>query len=124
MNKTSVKIGNKTFIVDLDKAISLGICEEEKFTNIKAGDVFSNDYGPILIGECLSDDTLPHRFQIFGYDGSLSAYADIHDGELASIEELRSFLCDGDYEFVRNINAQICMLMEDAKNSVRKSSKR
>ena len=123
MNKTSVKIGGKNYIIDLDKAIEIGLCEEERIIKVNAGDVWVSDNNPVLIGECIADSDSPNRFQIFGLDDGLSAYSDIHQGELASEEEVTEWLKENEYEFVRNINAQICTLMEDAKSSIRRSKK-
>lgn len=123
MNKTSVKIGDKNYIIDLDRAIEIGLCEEERIIKVKAGDVWSNCCGPVLIGECIADSISPNRFQIFGLDDGLSAYSDIYVDQLASEEEVAVWLEKNEYEFVRNINAQIYALMEDAKSSIRRSKK-
>ena len=122
MNKTSIKIGDKNYIIDLDRAIEIGLCEEERIIKVNAGDVWNNRFGPVLIGECIADN-VPNRFQIFGLGNGLSAYSDIHLGELASEEEVAEWLKENNYEFVRNINAQISTLMEDAKSSIRRSKK-
>jgi len=117
MKEIKVTIEGKDFTINLEKAKSLGLLEED--TTIKeffVGDVFSSGFNPILIVQNGWPDTSKDpRYNIAGLDG-LFLYSDI-GSEGASKEEMLKYLNKGDdgfgYKFVKNVNSEIETLLRN-----------
>jgi len=110
MNKQVVTIGDKNYIIDLDRAKELGICIENKIESFSVGDVFRSTSGlvSILILECNCAVAKNTRYQIAGRQG-LETYSDFD--EPITAEEIVEYLNDGGYTRVGNINDEVARLI-------------
>lgn len=118
--KATLTLGNKEYKVDLNKLIQLGLIEENvetleeqeptphKIETFEVGDVFTSDYVAVLITQCSHLDYAPGSYQIAGLDG-LKVYSDFN--KPIDYSTMLSFLNDGDYVFVKNINEGIKKLL-------------
>jgi hypothetical protein len=110
MNKQVVTIGDKNYIIDLDRAKFLGLCVENKIESFNVGDVFRSASGlvSILILECnctIAEDT---RYQIAGRNG-LETYSEFD--EPVTAQEILEYLNDEGYTHVGNINDKVARLI-------------
>lgn len=117
--KATLTLNNKEYKVDLNKLIQLGVVEdlntetEEDLDNtiefFEVGDVFRDEYVSVLILEancsCGGEERL---YQIAGLDG-LQVYGDF--SKPVGFNAILEFLNDGEYEFVKNINADVAKLI-------------
>lgn len=120
--KATLTLGNKEYKVDLNKLIQLGLIEENvetleeqeptphKIETFEVGDVFTSDYVAVLITQCSHPDYAPGSYQIAGLDG-LKVYSDFN--KPIDYSTMLSFLNDGDYVFVKNINKDIKKLLNN-----------
>lgn len=117
--KATLTLNNKEYKVDLNKLIQLGVIEdldtetEEDLDNtiefFEVGDVFRSEFVSVLILEtnCPYGDE-ERLYQIAGLDG-LRVYSDF--SEPVGFNAILEFLNDGEYEFVKNINADVAKLI-------------
>lgn len=117
--KATLTLNNKEYKVDLNKLIQLGVVEdldastEEDLDNtiefFEVGDVFRNEYVTVLILETISpygdEECL---YQLAGLNG-LRVYSDFQSP--VGFNTVLEFLNDGEYEFVKNINADVAKLI-------------
>lgn len=120
--KATLTLGNKEYKVDLNKLIQLGLIEENvetleeqeptphKIETFEVGDVFTSDYVTVLITQCSHLDYASGSYQIAGLDG-LEVYSDFN--KPIDYSTMLSFLNDGDYVFVKNINEGIKKLLNN-----------
>jgi hypothetical protein len=107
MNETTLSIDDKEYIINIDKAIELGIAKlkKEKIENFQAGDVFEDDGCRVMIIDAYCDCyEVENRYQIAGFYGA-EVFSDFD--KLLSREEMINHLNEREYVFVRNINAEI-----------------
>jgi len=113
MKEIKVTIEDKDFTINLEKAKSLGLLEEDRsIKEFFVGDVFSSGFNPILIVQNGWPDTSKEqRYNIAGLDG-LFLYSDF-GSKGASKEEMLTYLngvCG--LKFVKNVNSEIETLMK------------
>ena len=120
--KATLTLDNKEYKVNLNKLIQLGLIEEnaenledqeptpDEIETFEVGDVFTSDYVTVLITQCSHLDCASESYQIAGLDG-LEVYSDFD--KPIDYSTMLSFLNEGDYEFVKNINKDIKKLLNN-----------
>lgn len=119
--KATLTLNNKEYKVNLNKLMQLGVIEdldtstEEDLDNkiewFEVGDVFRSDieYVSLLILEANYPYEDEERlYQIAGLDG-LQIYSDF--SKPVGFNAILEFLNDGEYKFVKNINADVAKLI-------------
>ncbi len=117
--KATLTLNNKEYKVDLNKLIQLGVIEdldtetEEELDNtiefFEVGDVFRSEFVSLLILETNCSYGGEERlYQIAGLDG-LRVYSDF--SRPVGFNAILEFLNDGEYKFVKNINADVAKLI-------------
>ncbi len=107
MNETTLSINSKEYIINIDKAIELGIAKPKKvkIENLQAGDVFENDQYRVMIIDAYCDCYgNKNRYQLAGFYG-VEVFSDFN--RLLSRQEMINYLNKGEYVFIRNINTEI-----------------
>jgi hypothetical protein len=114
--KATLSLNNKEYKVDIDKLIQLGVIQTEselkaKIESVEVGDVFLSENGvSILILETCNNFVENNCYQIAGLDG-LKPYSDFPNP--VDMQTILSFLNDGDYRFIRNINGIVSTLLNE-----------
>ena len=125
--KATLTLNNKEYKVDLNKLIQLGVVEdlnteteedlntetEEDLDNtiefFEVGDVFRDECVSVLILETNFPCGYKERlYQIAGLDG-LRVYSDF--SKPVGFNAILEFLNNGEYKFVKNINADVVELI-------------
>lgn len=117
--KATLTLNNKEYKVNLNKLMQLGVIEDldtstkedldNKIEWFEVGDVFRNELVSVLILETNSPYGDEERlYQIAGLDG-LRVYSDFPSP--IGFNAVLEFLNDGEYEFVKNINADVVELI-------------
>jgi uncharacterized Fe-S cluster-containing MiaB family protein len=121
MKEITVNIEGKEFIIDLEKAKSLGVLKEDKIIkDFKVGDMYSstNGYEGIIIVETGWKSCL---YNVIGLCDDLSYYSDFGK-EGVSREKMLEYL-QKNYttkHFVKNINNDFRNLVRDVLNNFEK----
>lgn len=114
--KATLTLANKEYKVDINKLIELGLIQntsdsedlDSKIEWFEAGDVFRAEFTSVIIMETSHDYGEEKRYQIAGLNG-LKVYSDFP--EPVGFGTILSFLNDGDYKFVKNINEDVDKLI-------------
>jgi hypothetical protein len=117
--KATLTLDNKEYKVDINKLIELGLIQntndsedlDSKIEWFEAGDVFRAEFTSVIIMETSHDASFygkEKRYQIAGLNG-LKVYSDFP--EPVGFGTILSFLNDGDYKFVKNINEDVDKLI-------------
>jgi len=107
MNETTLSFNDKEYIINIDKAIELGIAKlkREKIENFQVGDVFEgNECRVMIIDAYCNCYRNKNRYQLAGLYG-VQVFSNFD--ELLSRQEMINHLNEREYVFVRNINAEI-----------------
>lgn len=121
MKEITVNIEGKEFIIDLEKAKSLGVLKEDKIIkDFNVGDMYSitNGYEAIIIVETGWNSCL---YNIIGLCDDLSYYSDFGK-EGISKEKMLEYL-QMNYttkHFVKNINSDFKKLVKEALKNYKK----
>lgn len=119
--KATLTINNKEYKISLDKLVQLGVIEDldediqeslddDSIDFFQVGDVFKSEETSVLIIEAKYGFDLKRKYQIAGLDG-LKLYSDFENP--VDFDTILSFLNDGGYKFVRNINHDIHKLINN-----------
>lgn len=102
-----IKIENKDYILDVEKAKELGILKGT-IIKIQAGDVFQNPLSPkdklIIASFVDAKDFYKRKFILLGLGGQFTAFACCDKGYVAEENKLIEYLNRLNWDYVTNIN--------------------
>ena len=118
MNKTTIKIEGKDYILDIDKAKELKLLTEEKtIKDFAVGDAFKLVCGTVVVVVTSGykyANSHDATYSIIGLDG-LRFFCDMGINGFTK-ERMLAWLNQGTKTFVKNINADFIDLLETISN--------